>query len=65
MRYIQLHHGSQGFQMRVPRTQRAKHGQVVRVNLQTAFGLTVGVRLREPHCACLMTPDGDLRAFDD
>lgn len=36
MRYIQLHHGSYWFQMRVPRTQRAKHGEVVRVNLQTA-----------------------------
>ena len=36
MRYIQLHHGSYWFQMRVPRTQRAKHGKVVRVTLQTA-----------------------------
>lgn len=36
MRYIQLHHGSYWFQMRVPRTQHAKHGEVVRVNVQTA-----------------------------
>lgn len=36
MRSIQLHHGSYWFQMRVPRTQRAQHGAVVRVNLQTA-----------------------------
>ena len=36
MRYLTLHHNAYWFQIRVPASLRARYGQVVRVNLQTA-----------------------------